>query len=52
MGGWLMMLAARARPSRIKGMIGLAAAPDFGQNLYNNLTIKNKKEIKNIKINK
>ena len=47
MGGWVMMLAARARPSRIKGMIGLAAAPDFGDNLYNNLTIKNKREIKN-----
>jgi len=26
MGGWLMMLAAKARPKRIKGMIGLAAA--------------------------
>jgi len=52
MGGWLMMLAARARPSRIKGMIGLAAAPDFGENLYNNLTIKNKKEIKNKGITK
>ena len=46
LGGWLMMLAARARPSRIKGMVGLAAAPDFGDNLYNDLSIKNKKEIK------
>ena len=46
-GGWLMMLVARVRPTRIKGMIGLAAAPDFGDNLYNNLTIKNKREIKN-----
>ena len=47
MGGWLMMLATRSRPSRIKGMIGLAAAPDIAENLYNNLTIKNKREIKN-----
>ena len=47
MGGWVMMLAARARPSRIKGMIGLAAAPDFSDNLYKNLSIKNKREIKN-----
>ena len=47
LGGWLMMLAARVRPSRVKGMIGLAAALDFGDNLYNNLTIKNKREIKN-----
>ena len=47
MGGWLMMLAARARPSRIKGMVGLAAAPDCGDNLYKNLSVKNKREIKN-----
>jgi len=46
MGGWLMMLAARSRPTKIKGMIGLAAAPDFGDNLYRNLSLKNKKEIK------
>jgi len=45
MGGWLMMLAAKARPQRIKGMIGLAAAPDFGKDLYNNLNKKNKREI-------
>ena len=51
-GGWLMMLAARVRPTRIKGMIGLAAAPDFGNNLYNNLSIKNKREIKNKGITK
>ena len=45
MGGWLMMLAAKARPQRIRGMIGLAAAPDFGKDLYNALNKKNKKEI-------
>ena len=45
MGGWLMMLAAKARPQRIKGMIGLAAAPDFGKDLYNALNKKNKQEI-------
>ena len=45
MGGWLMMLAAKTRPQRIKGMIGLAAAPDFGKDLYNALNKKNKKEI-------
>lgn len=33
MGGWLMTLAARARPERIKGLIGLAAAPDFTEEL-------------------
>ena len=45
MGGWLMMLAAKARPKIIKGLIGLAAAPDFGKDLYNALNKKNKKEI-------
>ena len=45
MGGWLMMLAAKTRPQRIKGMIGLAAAPDFGKGLYASLNKKNKREI-------
>ncbi len=29
MGGWVMVLAARARPARIHGLIGIAPAPDF-----------------------
>jgi pimeloyl-ACP methyl ester carboxylesterase len=29
MGGWLMLLAALARPERIAALIGIAAAPDF-----------------------
>jgi pimeloyl-ACP methyl ester carboxylesterase len=33
MGGWLMLLAALARPARIRGLIGIAAAPDFTEDL-------------------
>jgi pimeloyl-ACP methyl ester carboxylesterase len=33
MGGWIMLLAALARPERVKGLIGVAAAPDFTEEL-------------------
>ena len=29
MGGWLMLLVARAVGDRVKGLVGIAAAPDF-----------------------
>jgi pimeloyl-ACP methyl ester carboxylesterase len=33
MGGWIMLLAALARPSRVFALVGIAAAPDFTENL-------------------
>ncbi|AZL15678.1 alpha/beta hydrolase [Rickettsiales endosymbiont of Stachyamoeba lipophora] len=34
MGGWLAMLAALHMPKRIKGFIGIAAAPDFTEDFF------------------
>ena len=44
-GGWLMFLAAKARSSRIVGLVGLAAAPDYIDDFYKKLPLKKKKEI-------
>jgi pimeloyl-ACP methyl ester carboxylesterase len=33
MGGWLALLAARARPQRLAGLVLIAAAPDFTERL-------------------
>ena len=34
MGGWIMVLAALARPDRVQGLVGIAAGPDFTEDLF------------------
>lgn len=33
MGGWISLLVARAMPERVAGLVGIAAAPDFTEDL-------------------
>ena len=33
MGGWMMLLTAARRPDRIAGLVGIASAPDFTEDL-------------------
>lgn len=34
MGGWTGLLCAKARPGRVKGFVGIAAAPDFTTRMW------------------
>ena len=43
MGGWLMILTALDRPERIVGLIGIAAAPDFTEDLLPKQLTKSQK---------
>ena len=46
MGGWIMLLAALARPQRAAALIGIAAAPDFTEELlWPRLTPEQRREI-------
>ncbi|NQV98167.1 MAG: alpha/beta hydrolase [Rhodospirillales bacterium] len=46
MGGWIMLLAALQRPQRIAGLIGIAAAPDFTEDLmWNHFTADQQRQI-------
>ena len=44
MGGWVMLKTALARPDRIKGLIGIAAAPDFTETLIWNTLSKEQQD--------
>lgn len=46
MGGWLMFLAALARPLKIKALVGIAPAPDFLKPLvWDRLTLAQQAEV-------
>lgn len=46
MGGWLALMLALARPDRVKAAIGVAAAPDFTEDLiWNNLTAEQRRTL-------
>jgi pimeloyl-ACP methyl ester carboxylesterase len=46
MGGWIMLLVALARIARIHGLVGIAAAPDFTEDLvWSRLDAAQRKEL-------
>lgn len=46
MGGWIATLASMARPEKIAGLVGLAAAPDFTERLiFKHLTPSQRQEL-------
>lgn len=46
MGGWIALLAAKARPGRIHALVGIAAAPDFTVRMWRDeLTAEQRAEI-------
>lgn len=46
MGGWVGMMVALARPSKVAGFIGIAAAPDFTEDLrFKRMTEEQKEQL-------
>ena len=46
MGGWIMLLAALARPQRVRALLGIAPAPDFTEALWQRLTAKQQQALR------
>jgi pimeloyl-ACP methyl ester carboxylesterase len=38
MGGWIALMLARAAPERVTGLVGIAAAPDFTERMWEKMT--------------
>ncbi len=45
MGGWIALLIAHQRTENIQGVIGVAAAPDFTEDIFNNLDQQQQKTL-------
>jgi pimeloyl-ACP methyl ester carboxylesterase len=45
MGGWIMLLMARARPARIQALVGVAAAPDFSEDLLTRASAAERRQL-------
>lgn len=45
MGGWLMLLTALARPERVAGLVGIAAAPDFTSRFREELSAEDRQAL-------
>lgn len=44
MGGWVALLLALSWKGTLSGLVGIAAAPDFTESIYNRLTVAQKTE--------
>lgn len=40
MGGWIALLLAKRRSGTVQGVVGIAAAPDFSEDIFNRLSPK------------
>jgi pimeloyl-ACP methyl ester carboxylesterase len=45
MGGWIMLLVALARPERVAGLVGIAAAPDFVTRMWEEFSPEIRRQI-------
>jgi pimeloyl-ACP methyl ester carboxylesterase len=45
MGGWIMLLVALARPERVQALVGIAAAPDFTEDLRSQATADQRRDL-------
>lgn len=45
MGGWIALLLARRMPERVAGLIGIAAAPDFTESMWNEMNADERQKL-------